>query len=162
MKYDNGSQTPSRWSTMHEGKGHDGSVPGQWRRKSGKGKPFFFITELSLETQPSTTWKSGKKNTNWVRSQGTGLLPADCRFWYEEPSSKRKGTSTVQRLLACQALRWTQNTRNSFNSQNHCCERQVLLIPTKGIHWGSEKVRNLPKETGQCVLSTIPGTSKEK
>lgn len=44
---------------------------------------FFLITELSLGTQPSTTWKSGKKKTNWVRSQGTGPLPPDCRLWYE-------------------------------------------------------------------------------
>lgn len=41
-------------------RGHDGSVLGQWRREGCRGKPFILI-KLSLETQPSATWKSGKK-----------------------------------------------------------------------------------------------------
>lgn len=54
---------PGCWQMLYNAEtGHHGSILGQWRRESWRGKPFLLI-KLYLETQPSAIWKAGEKKS---------------------------------------------------------------------------------------------------
>lgn len=109
MKYDNGSQkSKSILQAVTDGlQGMEGVMmvlsQDNEEERAAKGSHLSSLN-YPWKLNPLLPENLVRKKNNWVRSQGTGLLPPGFRFLFEEPPSKRKGTSAVQTLLVCQAL----------------------------------------------------------